>query len=79
MKTRYRQCEIHRKTETGHLIDVAWLPEKFSVVGKVLKIKDKEEWSDGWIVVSVRSFALDEQDVPDLEREYKSHRSRTDI
>lgn len=46
---RYKQCHLKRKN--AH--HTAWIPEKFAVVGKFIKIKkDENTWEDGWEVMS---------------------------
>lgn len=48
--TNYIQCALMRENE-HHM---AWLPEKFAVVGKVIGIKnDDDTWQEGWEVVGV--------------------------
>lgn len=56
---------------------VGWIPEKYSVVNKAVKIlKDDETWDDGWIVKEV--FAkVEECNLPDSHKEIKAHKKRT--
>jgi hypothetical protein len=74
----YRQCELRRKIgNDSEEIDIAWIPEKFAIEGKFLKIKDID-WVDGWKVVAVgarkpRDF------VETYEQCYKHQRKVSDI
>jgi hypothetical protein len=45
----YIQSELNK----GNKIIIAWIPEEFAVIGKVLKIKDYSRWEDGWTVVKI--------------------------
>jgi hypothetical protein len=46
----YCQCSMSR----GNVHTIAYLPEKYAVLDKVLKIKQADEsWEDGWVVKSV--------------------------
>lgn len=51
------QCKLVRKTDWAVTTRVVWIPAKFGIVGKVLKVKERgEEWDDGWTVDEV--FAI---------------------
>ncbi len=46
----YKQCVLQRGAE----IQVSWLPTKFAVKMKKLKLRySNGEWEDGWIVIRV--------------------------
>jgi len=51
---KYKQCVLRR----GSVEQTSWIPEKFAVIGKTLKLKIGDEWDDGWVVkfVSEREF-----------------------
>jgi hypothetical protein len=53
--TIYRQCEVRR----GAAIRLTWIPAEYAVKGRVLRLRDNGEWSDGWVVREV---------YPDTER-----------
>ncbi len=70
----YRQCRMSRKNE----IQVSWIPEKFAVQNKVLKLKNyKDEWENGWIVENVGSSRVEESLLPDPHIDIKQHRKNT--
>jgi hypothetical protein len=72
-KTFYRQCRLTKKDSW----QVSWLPEKFAVVGKVLKLRnDKdEEWDNGWVVTGAGENLIDEP--PYAEAMIRGHRKNT--
>ena len=45
----YSQCVLHNKDRRL----VTWIPSEFAQVGQCLKLKDKNIWVDGWIVMDV--------------------------
>ena len=74
------QCELEKR----YLADGArtarttsWIPERFSKVGTVLKLKDKNGgWSDGWIVTQAFS-RLSRDQLPDAHGDARGHRKAT--
>lgn len=75
--TPYKQCLLHKRDGDGVLVDHSWIPAKFAVVGKVLKLKLGGVWVDGWVVVEVWPLVRTEEYLPDPHREIKSHRRNT--
>lgn len=63
--THYRQCELHRADDER---TTSWLPEKFAVMGKILRLRIVGEWSDGWRVVKVGEDRLAEDKLPDVHK-----------
>lgn len=66
----YRQCElqkVNRKT-------TSWIPEKFSTVGKYLRLKD----SDGWKVIKVSQQRFEENYVVERSQDFKNTRKASD-
>ena len=61
METMYRQCKLRRRTRYRY----AWLPDRYAVQGKVLRIRDE----DGWRVEEVYDAQSEEQ-VKARERDY---------
>ena len=78
--TTYRQCCLVRKVEGEERVMVSFLPDKFSVEGKWVDIKNTETgvWSNGWKVKSAFSVTSAE-DVEKLSGLYRHHRKATDI
>lgn len=65
---------VQAQMEKGQQRHTAWIPEKFAVVGKVLKIKG----DDGWLVVSIHS-RKSEEEVRERSQDYKHQRKASDI
>ena len=67
----YRQCKLEKG---GCVQTISYLPEKYAVLGDVVKLKDNLGWDDGWVVISV-SHSRD--DVPDVRKVISGHRRAT--
>lgn len=64
----YTQCKL--QLDCG-CFEVAWIPSKFAILGKILKIKeDDKTWSNGWVVKEVYSTKTEEE-VVSRERDFK--------
>ena len=70
----YRQCELVMSIGTQRYIQISWIPEKYAVVGKNLKIKNGD-----WKVVSVGDVRRPEKEASIRSREHLHHRKTTDI
>lgn len=77
----YQQCELERKEKESTIHTVAYIPEEFAAVGKVVKIKDKENdtWQDGWKVTFSSSEKVEASIVETRERDYTKQRKASDI
>ena len=74
---KYRQCRLEREVPGGVSHLVSFIPAKFAVVDKVLKLKnEKDEWEDGWKVLSCGEL-VDEDLLPDYRKEIRNHRKMT--
>jgi hypothetical protein len=62
----------------GHKIYVSWIPEKFAIKGKVLKLKLNDIFEDGWKVIFVGS-RQEAEIVEENERDYLKQREVSDI
>lgn len=71
----YRQCSLRRVS--GHL-DTAWIPEKYAVKGKYLRIKRGEKWENGWQVIEVYSRDT-EAHLLEHERDHLRQRVASDV
>ena len=71
---RHKQCKLQR----GDTVTVSWIPAKFAVKGKYLKLKDEDgNWENGWQVKEVWG-ARCSLSVIQASEFYKSHRNGTD-
>ena len=68
---KYKQCELSK----GVSIQTSWLPVKFAVVGKFLKLKG----DNGWEVKKVFDFAMKEDILKERSQDYKKTRLASDI
>jgi hypothetical protein len=72
-KTAYRQCKLQK----GNSHQMSWIPEKFAVLNKTLKLKGEgEDWDDGWVVKEVHSRREDDE-MLDPHAAIKGHRKNT--
>lgn len=73
-----RQCILINATAEGKKVMTSWIPEKFAEVGKILKLKEGDEWVDGWEVFKIGS-RMESKTVNENSQLYKKHRKGTDI
>jgi len=66
----HRQCKLKK----GNIYQVSWIPEKYSKIGKYLKLKN----DDGWQVIKVNSI-MDSKEVSKRSIDYKNQRKASDI
>lgn len=76
-----KQVELERgeASKNSRVTYIAWIPEKFAVVGKVLDFKDDNGvWSVGWTVTAVytRQSTLE---VRERSRDHLRQRKSSDI
>lgn len=74
-----RHCTLEKKLGSGTMTTVSWIPEEFAKVGRVVKLKNGDEWSDGWTVKQVPNFSMSSDVVAKIERSHKDHRKVSDI
>jgi hypothetical protein len=69
--------KIDDKTETT----TSWIPEKFAIRGKVIKLENREtgEQTDGWKVIMVGSKRKESDEVIERSQDYKKTRKASDI
>ena len=74
----YKQCRLSKKNQSGNETwQVSYIPAKFAVVGKILKLKDNNgEWDDGWKVISA-GVPVEEKLLPDYRKQIREHRKNT--
>jgi hypothetical protein len=68
----YKQCKLIRNNTEC----TSWIPEQFAVVGKGLKLKDGQNWINGWVVKEVYS-RLAENQLPNFNKDVRIHRKKT--
>ena len=78
--TMYRQCTLKKKLSKGVKTTTTFLPTEFSIVEKVIKLKDNNgEWDDGWVVESVSKEEYDSDYITILSGQHRLHRYYSDI
>ena len=70
----YRQCKLQHADKE----QTTWIPEKYAKKGKVVRLREKGVWIDGWVVMSVGARASKEQQEM-LERSHATTRKVSDI
>jgi hypothetical protein len=77
-KVFYRQCRLEKKIAGGTLGQVSYIPEKYAIKDKVLKLCDANgDWTDGWKVLGAGSRLLEQSELPDWYQLVKGHRKAT--
>lgn len=74
-KTKYKQCLLHRKG----ILMTSWLPLQFAKKSKVLKLKNKGEWEDGWTVMTEFGQIINEEQRQTMELQWADWRKVTDV
>lgn len=70
----YRQCWLAR----GRARQMAWIPEKFAVAGRFLRLTEAGVSEDGWQVTGVGA-RMREDTVRERSQDYKHTRRASDI
>lgn len=71
----HRQCVLKKGTK----VQVSFLPEKYAKEGKFVKLRDGNEWEDGWKVNMVSSLRVPTSEVVERSQDYKHQREASDI
>lgn len=73
-KSFYRQCRLTKTVGVATCVMVSWIPDRFAMVNKVLRLRDEDKvWDDGWVVRVVGSGRRHEDDLPDFHELSKAH------
>lgn len=80
MKTIYwKQCRLRRKiNNTSFEEQISHIPEPFCEVGKILKLKEDDNWENGWEVIWCGEIKT-EVEVSRNSRDYLRTRKASDI
>ena len=75
--TLYKQVALQQ----GQSHHMAWIPEKFAVLGKYIKIKrDDNSWDDGWKVIGgCDTHTRTSKEADEQSQLYKKTRKASDI
>lgn len=73
-ETQYVQCILKKDTK----LQTSWIPERYAVVGKYLKLLENEVWENGWQVIS-RGIKVSKNSLDILSQDHKRTRTASDI
>lgn len=74
---KYCQCTLEKTEGSKILKIVSYIPQKYSKINAVVKIKNENgEWENGYVVKAVGE-AIEEDLLPDRHEEIKAHRRAT--
>lgn len=75
----YRQCLLRKRIDdVTTQTQVTWLPNRYAVQGRILKLRNPDGiWVDGWVVKVAGADSVPESRLPDAHAAIRSHRSRT--
>ena len=69
----YNQCSLIKDKKTTY---IAYIPNEYAIIGKMLKLKINDVWENGWVVKGIGP-KIDVKMLPDAHAEVKAHRKRT--
>lgn len=72
----YIQCVLKKSEFDKVLYQTSWIPAKFAILGKFLKLKENNSWDNGWEIISLGSIKK-EKELPDSYIDIKQHRKKT--
>ena len=76
----YKQCRFASPTENGVMGHIAWVPEKFAELGRVVYFGKKRSNPDRyWKVTQVSNHRVPEDYLIRHERDWKTQRQASDI
>ena len=75
------QCELTRKHEDRNVFITIWIPERYAIKDKILKLKNEDkEWVDGWKVLHVYNGIKKTEKEANIDAEaWKHQREVSDI
>lgn len=74
------QCCLEKHDESGKVVLISWIPERFAKKGKILALKPKvnEVFENGWVVSKI--FGKKQlNELITLESQHKHNRDVTDV
>ncbi len=75
-----KQCHFIRTVHGRTVNLIAWIPEKFAIKDKIVKLKMGEEyWVDGWVVDAVGNSRTKSTTASERSRDYLHQREASDI
>jgi len=78
--TWFKQCTFASPAEKGKTVQVAWVPEKFAVVGKQVYFGKKTQTPERiWTVTKASARRVSNKYLTEHERDYLTQREASDI
>ena len=75
----YTQCRFQRPTGNGVQETTSWIPSRFAVVGRYVKLRlPNKEWVDGWKVIS-RGATASREETRERSQDHKNQRKASDV
>lgn len=72
---KYTQCTLKKDITT----QVSWIPQEFAKKGKILELKEGQNWQNGWEVISIGTTVTAKFLLETLHLGYKRTRKASDI
>lgn len=61
-------------------MQVSWLPKEFAKAGRYVKLKERDQWDDGWKVTEAYPTAMrTQEEIVERSQDYKKTRRASDI
>lgn len=73
-QTQYVQCILKKDTK----LQTRWIPERYAVMGKYLKLQENGIWENAWQVISI-GVKVSKNSLDILSQEYKKTRTASNI
>jgi hypothetical protein len=73
-QTNYVQCILKKNNK----IQTSWIPERYAVIGKYLKLLENNIWENGWQVIS-NGVKVSKNSLEILSQDHKRTRTSSDI
>jgi len=71
----YCQCLLERLTPRGLERTTSWIPAKFAIVGRMIRLRDEDgNWEAGW---TVRSASVPYPEPSSPHQQIRNHRRAT--
>jgi hypothetical protein len=70
----YTQCRLERQKEQGIEVLFSWIPKKYAVQGKILRL----QYTDGWVVTNIWE-TKPRDEITRLGNQHLHWREQTDI
>jgi hypothetical protein len=77
-ETYHVQCRLSRRDSTGETIRTVYIPEKYAVIGKTIRIDDDPDTCHQWAIQETYGRMLSSE-VNERGQDYKRTRKASDV